>query len=322
MQYRMLGNTDLMIAPIVFGGNVFGWTIDKDQSFKLLDQFIAAGFDTIDTADVYSRWIDGNEGGESESIIGEWMKSRNNRDDVKVITKVGSDVGQGQKDLTKGHILKAVDKSLQRLQTDHIDLYLTHWDDNRTPVEETLGAYEKLIKAGKVRWVGASNLSSDRLQASLDASENSTLPRYEVFQPEYNLYDRQGFEEGVASLCHDNGLGVITYYALANGFLSGKYRSTDDLDKSVRGSRAKKYLNKRGFRILEALDNLAEKHEVSQAGIALAWLINKPIVTAPIVSATKIQHLESFTEAAELNLDRADMASLDEASAYEKVTQK
>lgn len=321
MEYRKLGNTDLTIAPVVFGGNVFGWTIDKNQSFKILDQFIAAGFNAIDTADVYSRWVDGNEGGESESIIGEWMKSRNNRDDVTVITKVGSDVGQGQKDLTEKHILSAVDKSLQRLQTDHIDLYLTHWDDDRTPVEETLGAYEKLIKAGKVRWVGASNLSPKRLQTSLEASENSTLPKYEVFQPEYNLYDRQGFEEGVASLCHDHGLGVITYYSLANGFLSGKYRTDADFDKSVRGGRAKKYMNERGRRILKSLDEQAEKHGVSQAGIALAWLVNKPAVTAPIVSATKIQHLEAFTEATELNLSDDDMKLLDETSAYERVAQ-
>ena len=321
MEYRKLGNTDLTIAPVVFGGNVFGWTIDKDQSFKILDQFIAAGFNAIDTADVYSRWADGNEGGESESIIGEWMKSRDNRDDITVITKVGSDVGQGQKDLTEKHILMAVDKSLQRLQTDHIDLYLTHWDDDRTPVEETLGAYEKLIKAGKVRWVGASNLSPKRLQASLAASENSTLPKYEVFQPEYNLYDREGFEEGVASLCHDHGLGVITYYSLANGFLSGKYRTDADLNKSVRGGRVKKYLNERGLRILNAIDELSEKYGVSQAGIALAWLVNKPAVTAPIVSVTKIQHLEAFTEAAELNISDEDMKLLDDASAYEKVTQ-
>lgn len=321
MEYRKLGNTDLTIAPVVFGGNVFGWTIDKNQSFKILDQFVAAGFNAIDTADVYSRWVDGNEGGESESIIGEWMKSRNNRDDVTVITKVGSDVGQGQKDLTEKHILSAVDKSLQRLQTDHIDLYLTHWDDDRTPVGETLGAYEKLIKAGKVRWVGASNLSPKRLQASLEACENSSLPKYEVFQPEYNLYDRQGFEEGVASLCHDHGLGVITYYSLANGFLSGKYRTDADLDKSVRGSRAKKYLNERGLRILNTIDDLSEKYGVSQAGIALAWLVNKSAVTAPIVSATKIQHLEAFTEAAELNLQNDDMKLLDKASAYERVTQ-
>jgi len=321
MEYRKLGNTDLTIAPVVFGGNVFGWTIDKDQSFKILDQFIAAGFNAIDTADVYSRWADGNEGGESESIIGEWMKSRDNRDDITVITKVGSDVGQGQKDLTEKHILTAVDKSLQRLQTDHIDLYLTHWDDDRTPVEETLGAYEKLIKAGKVRWVGASNLSPKRLQASLAASENSTLPKYEVFQPEYNLYDREGFEEGVASLCHDHGLGVITYYSLANGFLSGKYRTDADLNKSVRGGRVKKYLNERGLRILNAIDELSEKYGVSQAGIALAWLVNKPAVTAPIVSVTKIQHLEAFTEAAELNISDEDMKLLDDASAYEKVTQ-
>jgi aryl-alcohol dehydrogenase-like predicted oxidoreductase len=260
--------------------------------------------------------VEGNKGGESESIIGEWMKSRGNRDEMTVITKVGSDVGQGRKDLTESHILSAVDKSLTRLQTDHIDLYLTHWDDDRTPVEETLGAYKKLIEAGKVRWIGASNLSPERLHASLDASKSNDLPRYEVFQPEYNLYDRKGFEHGVGSLCRDNGLGVITYYSLANGFLSGKYRSEKDQNKSVRGSRSLKYMNDRGFRILDALDKLSDKHGVSQAGIALAWLINKPPVTAPIVSATKISHLKSFTEAAELDLDEVDMALLGEASVY------
>lgn len=316
MKKRKLGDTDLAIAPIVFGGNVFGWTINKKQSFEMLDEFAAAGFNAIDTADVYSRWVEGNEGGESESIIGEWMKSRGNREKMTVITKVGSDVGQGRKDLTEKHILDAVDKSLGRLQTDHIDLYLTHWDDDRTPVEETLGAYKKLIDAGKVRWIGASNLSPERLQASLDASKSSDLPKYEVFQPEYNLYDRHGFEKGVGALCRDNGLGVITYYSLANGFLSGKYRSERDQNKSIRGSRSLKYMNDRGFRILGALDKLSDKHGVSQAGIALAWLINKPPVTAPIVSATKISHLESFTEAAALDLSDNDMALLDEASAY------
>lgn len=316
MEYRKLGNTDLKIAPIVFGGNVFGWTIDKKQSFEMLDEFAAAGFNAVDTADVYSRWVEGNKGGESESIIGEWMKSRGNRDKITVITKVGSDVGQGHKDLTESHILSAIDQSLKRLQTDHIDLYLTHWDDDRTPVEETLGAYQKLIKAGKVRWIGASNLSPERLRASLAASENGDLPKYEVFQPEYNLFDRQGFENGVGPLCRNNGLGVITYYSLANGFLSGKYRSEKDQNKSVRGSRALKYMNERGFCILDALDELSDKHGVSQAGIALAWLINKTPVTAPIVSATKISHLKSFTEAAELDLDENDMIRLDKSSAY------
>lgn len=316
MEKRKLGNTDLQTAPIVFGGNVFGWTLDEKQSYQILDDFIGAGFNAIDTADVYSRWVEGNQGGESETIIGKWMKARGNRDDITLITKVGADMGQGHKDLTESYILKAVDKSLQRLQTDHIDLYFTHWDDDRTPVEETLGAYDKLIKAGKVRWIGASNLSPERLKASLDAIKKHKLPRYEVFQPGYNLYDRQGFEEGVATLCKEHGLGVISYYSLASGFLSGKYRSEDDLGQSARGGGVKKYMDERGKNILKALDELAEKHKVSQASLALAWLINKPLITAPIASATSSKHLQAFTEATQLELNHEDMELLEEASSY------
>lgn len=320
MNKRLLGNTDLYTAPIVVGSNVFGWTLDEKASFEILDEVLGAGFNTLDTADVYSRWAEGNSGGESETIIGKWIKERGNREKVNIITKVGSDVGQGHKDLTEAHILKAVDASLQRLQIEQIDLYLTHWDDDKTPVEETLGAYEKLIKAGKVKYIGASNLSPERLTASLEASKKHGLPRYEVFQPEYNLYDRQGFEEGVASICQKEGLGVITYYSLASGFLSGKYRSEDDLNKSQRGGGIKKYLDDRGKSILEVLDNLAEKHSVSQAAIALAWQINKPIVTAPIASATKSKHIRAFIEAVEVMLSAEDMVLLEEASSYtEKV---
>ncbi|WPP53025.1 aldo/keto reductase [Catalinimonas niigatensis] len=316
MERRKLGNTDLQTAPIVFGGNVFGWTLDENQSFQILDDFIGAGFNAIDTADVYSRWVEGNKGGESETIIGKWMKTRGNRDDITLITKVGADMGQGHKDLTESYILKAVDRSLQRLQTDHIDLYFTHWDDDRTPVEETLGAYDKLIKSGKLRWIGASNLSPERLKASLDASKKHKLPRYEVFQPGYNLYDRQGFEEGVATLCKEHGLGVISYYSLASGFLSGKYRSEDDLSQSARGGGVKKYMDERGKNILKALDELAEKHKISQAALALAWLINKPLITAPIASATSSKHLQAFTEATQLELNHEDMELLEEASSY------
>ncbi|MCB9100171.1 MAG: aldo/keto reductase [Anaerolineales bacterium] len=314
MKKRILGNSDLSIAPVVFGGNVLGWTIDEQQSFAILDQFIEAGFNAIDTADVYSRWADGHQGGESETVIGNWLKARGNRDEIVLITKVGSDVGQGHRDLTEKHILQAADKSLQRLQTDHIDLYFTHFDDDKTPVEETLGAYDKLIKAGKVRWIGASNLSPERLQASLAASEANGLPRYEVFQPEYNLYARAGFEQGVAPLCREYGLGVITYFALASGFLSGKYRSEADLGKSIRGGGVKKFLNDRGIRILNALDEMAAKHNATPAGVALAWLINSPLVTAPIASATKVSHLQSFIEAAQMDLSADDITRLDEAS--------
>jgi len=317
MEKRILGNSDLSIAPIVFGGNVLGWTIDEKQSFEILDHFIEAGFNAIDTADVYSRWGDGHQGGESETVIGNWLKARGNRDEIVLITKVGADVGQGHRDITEKHILQAADKSLKRLQTDHIDLYFTHFDDDKTPVEETLGAYEKLIKAGKVRWIGASNLSPERLQASMIASELNGLPRYEVFQPESNLYNRQGFEQGVAPLCQEYGLGVISYFALASGFLSGKYRSEADLSKSIRGGGVKKFLNDRGHRILNALDETAAKHQATPAGVAMAWLINSPLVTAPIASATKAHHLQSFIEAVQIDLSVDDIAKLDEASKYD-----
>lgn len=316
MKTKQLGNTDLKTAPIVFGGNVFGWTLDEKKSFEILDEFIDLGFNTIDTADVYSRWVEGNSGGESETIIGKWMKDRQTRNKINLITKVGSDVGQGQKDLSEKHILKAVEDSLSRLKTDRIDLYLTHWDDDRTPVEETLGAYQKLIDAGKVRYIGASNLSVDRLQQSLHAHKNEGLPRYEVFQPEYNLFARQGFEEGMAELCKSEGLGVITYFSLASGFLTGKYRNEEDLNKSLRGEGMYQYLNNRGIKILEALDDIAATYNVSQAGVALAWLIHKDTVTAPIASATKSRHLKAFVEASNLVLTPTDMEQLEAASAY------
>ncbi|SFH29879.1 aldo/keto reductase [Pontibacter chinhatensis] len=316
MNKRKLGNTSLQTSPIVVGANVFGWTLNEKESFAILDEAFEAGFNTIDTADAYSRWAEGNKGGESETIIGQWMKERGNRDQVVVITKVGSDMGQGHKDISEKYILKAAEDSLRRLQTDHIDLYFTHWDDDKTPVEETLGAYQKLIQAGKVRYIGASNLSPERLRASLKASQEHGLPRYEVFEPGYNLYDRQEYEQGVAPICQEEGLGVINYYALASGFLSGKYRQEEDLNKSVRGGGIKKYLDARGQRILAALDSLSEKHAVSQASIALAWLMHNPLVTAPIASATKSKHVQAFTEATQVVLRSEDMELLDNASAY------
>jgi aryl-alcohol dehydrogenase-like predicted oxidoreductase len=315
MEKRKLGNTDLYTAPVVLGGNVFGWTIDGNQSFAVLDEFTGRGFNAVDTADVYSRWARGNEGGESETIIGKWMKKRGNRDDILLISKAGFDMGEG-KNIGRDYILRQADASLKRLQTDRIDLYFTHLDDDVTPVEETLSAHEELIKAGKARWIGASNLSPERLGDSLEASAANGLPRYEVFQPEYNLYDRQGFEEGVGPVCKEHGLGVIVYFALAKGFLTGKYRSESDLGKSVRGKGIKDYLGERGMRILGALDETSEKHGVSQAAVSLAWLMAKPPVTAPIASATKAAHLKSFAEAAALRLDAEDMSRLDEASAY------
>ncbi len=315
MTLKKLGNTNLEIAPIVIGANVFGWTVDEKTSFQLLDRVVELGFNTIDTADMYSRWAPGNEGGESETIIGKWMKSRKNRDQVNIITKVGSDVGQGRRDISEAYILKAVEKSLRRLQIEQIDLYFTHFDDERTPVEETLGAYEKLIKAGKVRYVGASNLSPQRLQASLDASARHGLPKYQVFQPEYNLYNRKGFEDRVGPICQKENLGVISYFSLASGFLTGKYRNKNDFDKSVRGGGMGKFLDERGLRILKALDQVSEKHEASQAAVALAWLIHSDLVTAPIASATKISHVDTFAKAATLQLDKADVDQLNAASA-------
>jgi len=284
----------------------------------MLDELYEMGFRTIDTADVYSRWVDGNSGGESETIIGKWMQERGNRDEMTIITKVGSDMGQGGKDLSENYILQAAEQSLDRLQISRIDLYLTHWGDPSTPVEETLGAYQQLIEAGKIRYIGASNLSPDRLQASLEAAQKQGLPRYEVFQPEYNLYARKGFEEGVKTICEDKNMGVITYFSLASGFLTGKYRDKNDLSGRARGSSVEQYLDERGFRILEALDETAEKYDCSQASVALAWLINKSEVTAPIASATKPEHLQAFRKAVALNFEDEDMKQLDRASAYKK----
>jgi len=316
MKQRRLGNSDLYIAPLVLGGNVFGWTLDEQHSFAILDSFVEKGFNAIDTADSYSRWAPGNKGGESETIIGKWMKARRNRERIMLITKVGSDMGQGHKDISKQYILQEVEQSLQRLQVDYIDLYFTHWDDNKTPVEESLSAYDKLIRAGKVRWIGASNLSPERLQASLDASKSKGLPKYQVFQPEYNLYDRQVFEQGVGPICKQDNIGVICYYSLASGFLSGKYRNENDLGKSVRGGGVKKYLNERGMKILNALDAVSARHNTTQSAVALAWLMHKPGITAPIASATKENHVQSFADAAALQLDDTDMQQLDDASAY------
>lgn len=315
MEKKILGKTDLNIAPIVFGGNVFGWTIDEQKSFEILDQFIENGFNFIDTADVYSRWVPGNKGGESETIIGNWLKNSNKRQEVVIATKVGSDMGNG-KSLKKDYIINQVEHSLSRLQTDYIDLYFSHFDDETTPVEETLNAYETLIKAGKIRWIGASNFSADRLKESLLFSANNNLPRYEVYQPGYNLYDREEFEQEQEKICLDHGLGVITYYSLASGFLTGKYRSEDDLNKSQRGGGVKKFLNERGFRILDALDKVAEKHGVAQASVALGWLINHPSISAPIASVTDLSQLKSFTEASNLKLSPEDISLLDKASSY------
>jgi aryl-alcohol dehydrogenase-like predicted oxidoreductase len=314
MQTRRLGRTDLSIAPLVLGGNVFGWTADKKTSFDVLDRFAAAGLNAIDTADVYSAWARGNSGGESETIIGEWMKARGNRGRIIVITKVGSPMGKGKEGLSARYIAEAVEASLKRLQIDAIDLYLSHWPDMATPVDETLGAYQRLIKEGKIRWCGASNLSAKLLDAALAAAKAKGLPRYEVLQPEYNLADRHEFEGGLADLCQREQIGVITYFSLAKGFLSGKYRNEADLSKSARGEGVKAYLNPRGFRIVDALEAVAAGHKAKPAEVALAWIMARPGVTAPIASATSLEQLDSLVRATQLALTPADMDALTTAS--------
>jgi aryl-alcohol dehydrogenase-like predicted oxidoreductase len=315
MQLRRLGHTDLNIAPMVLGGNVFGWTADKATSFAVLDRFAAGGGNAIDTADQYSAWVEGNSGGESETIIGEWMEARGNRARMIVITKVGSPMGKGKEGLSPRYIDEAVDASLRRLKTDVIDLYLSHWPDMATPIADTLGAYQRLIEKGKIRWCGASNLTVALLEQAIAAAKARGGPRYEVLQPEYNLADRRGFEAGVADLSRREEIGVITYFSLAKGFLSGKYRSEADLAKSQRGSGVKSYLNPRGYRILEALDAVAARLKAKPAEVALAWIIAKPTVAAPIASATSVQQADNLIRATELSLSEADVAALDNASA-------
>jgi aryl-alcohol dehydrogenase-like predicted oxidoreductase len=315
MQMRKLGRTDLSVAPLVLGGNVFGWTADKKASFAVLDAFAGAGLNAIDTADAYSTWVPGNEGGESETIIGEWMKARGNRSRVIVITKVGSPMGKGKEGLKARYIEEAAEASLRRLQTDVIDLYLAHWPDMATPLEETLGAFQRLIEKGKIRWCGGSNLTVALLEGALAAAKARGGPRYEVLQPEYNLADRQGFESGLAELCEREQIGVITYFSLAKGFLSGKYRSEADLAQSARGGGVKPYLEPRGFRILDALDKVAGRHKAKPAEVALAWVMARPGVTAPIASATSVEQVASLVRATALALTPADMTALDKASA-------
>lgn len=313
MKKRNIKNTDLSIAPINFGGNVFGWTLDEQQSFDILDQFADAGFNFIDTADTYSWWVNG-KGGQSEEIIGKWMKSRSNRKDLVIATKVGSETKEHGYDISKKHILKSVDESLQRLQTDHIDIYYTHFDDHKTPVEETLSAYDEIIKAGKVRYIAASNLSPERLKESFDVSEKHNLPKYVALQPHYNLMERDGFEKNYAPLAEQYGLGVFSYWSLAAGFLTGKYRDESDLAKSARGEGVRKYLNPKGLEVIKALDEISKKHETTQGATALAWLLSNPLITAPIVSATSTSQLETLFKAPTLNLDHDDIALLNKAS--------
>ena len=311
MERRDAGKSGLSFMPLVFGGNVFGWTIDEAQSFRVLDAFVDHGFDAIDTADVYSSWKPGNKGGESETIIGAWLRARPGmRQRVKIFTKVGSDLGQpGQKGLSSGWIAEATENSLKRLGVESIDLYFSHWPDAEARHEDTLGAYDRLLKAGKIKAIGASNYDAALLGAALKAA-GSSLPRYQVIQPEYNLYDRGEFEGPLRDLCLTEGIGVVTYFSLASGFLSGKYRSKADLDKSARGDAVEKYLDAKGLRILDTLDEVASAHRAKPAEVALAWVMAQPGITAPIASATSVEQVASFARAADLSLSSDELAAL------------
>ena len=315
MDTRFLGRSGLQVSRICLGGNVFGWTVDERASFRLLDAWVDAGMNFVDTADVYSRWVPGHAGGESETIIGRWLKASGKRNRIVLATKVGKPMGDDDQGLSKAYIRRAVEASLRRLQTDVIDLYQSHDDDAATPLEETLGAYAALIKEGKVRAIGASNYTADRLALALDTSERLGLPRYESLQPLYNLVERAGYEEALEPLCVARNVGVINYYALASGFLTGKYRSSADLGKSVRGSGVAKYLEPRGLAVLGALDAVAETVGATPAQVALAWQIARPSITAPIASATNERQLAELVAAARLRLDAPSIALLDRVSA-------
>lgn len=316
MEKRQIGASGIQVYPFCFGGNVFGWTIDEQQSFKILDAFVDVGFDFIDTADVYSAWAPGNKGGESETIIGNWLKKSGKRGKIVIATKVGKSMGAGKKGLSKKYITEAVDASLRRLQTDYIDLYQSHDDDKETPLAETLEAFTDLIKQGKVRAIGASNYNGIRLKEALQVSNDNGLAAYQCLQPEYNLYERAYYEHDLEPLCRERNVGVITYYSLASGFLTGKYRSENDLSKSSRGQGVKKYLNPRGYKILAALDKVASTHNTTQAAVALAWVMARPGITAPIASATTVQQLHQLTAAANINLDSESITLLNKSSSY------
>lgn len=316
MNLRPLGRSSISVAPLAFGGNVFGWSADEQRSFELLDAFVDAGFNLIDTADVYSAWVPGNRGGESETIIGKWLKQSGKRNRVVLATKVGKPMGEGKVGLAPKYIREAVEASLKRLQTDYIDLYQSHDDDANTPLEETLGAFDELIKEGKVRAIGASNYTAPRLAEALDVSERLGIARYESLQPLYNLYDRAVFEDELEPLCIKREVGVINFYALAAGFLTGKYRTEADASKSARGANTtRKYLNERGLRILDALDKVAQQYNAKPGQVAIAWQIARPGVTAPIASATSISQLEELVVATQLKLDAGTIEMLDRASA-------
>ncbi|AEI38011.1 aldo/keto reductase [Zymomonas mobilis] len=317
MEQRLLGKTGFKIAPVVLGGNVFGWTIDEKRSFEILDAWVDAGFNAVDTADIYSAWVNGNKGGESETIIGHWLQTRpDKRDKILIFTKGGGDFGDNKrKGLAAGYIRLAVEASLKRLNIEAIDLYQSHFPDESVSDEETLGAYKDLMKEGKIKAIGASNFNAEQLAHALKISEEKGLPAYQTLQPEYNLYDRDSYDGALRELCIKKGLGVITYFSLASGFLSGKYHSKADLDKSPRGKGIEKYLTERGMHIIAALEKTAQKHNAKPAEVALAWLIARDGVTAPIASATNLQQLQSLQKAATLKLNASDIMLLDKASA-------
>ena len=315
MEHRSLGRSGLTVPPIVFGGNVFGWTLDKAASHRILDQLVEVGLTAIDTADMYSAWAPGNQGGESESIIGDWLAARGNRSRVTIFTKVGMKMGNGREGLSPAWIREEVDASLKRLRTDVIDLYQAHKDDPETPLEDTLGTFAELVQAGKVRAIGASNYTAPRLRQALETSARLGLPRYESLQPHYNLMERAGFEAELGPLCQEQGLGVVNYYALASGFLSGKYRSEADFGKSARGGGMAKYLTPRGKAVLGALDAVAGELSATPAQVALAWLRAKPAITAPIASATSAAQVDDLVKAAKLVRPAEAVAKLDAASA-------
>lgn len=312
---RKIGKSDLHIVPFVLGGNVFGWTADEKASFEILDTYVDAGFDCIDTADVYSAWVDGNKGGESETIIGNWLKRSGKRDKIVLCTKVGAKIDDSHKGLSRAYIISEVEESLRRLQTDHIDLYFTHYDDNDTPVSETLDAYNQLVREGKIRYIGASNVSPARIHESLEVSKDNWFPEYVCLQPEYNMYDRRTYEENYEPLAAKYGLGVISYYSLASGFLTGKYESVTDLTSSQRGGTVEQYLNDRGMRIVDALKVIAGNYKATPAQIALAWLLARPSVTAPIASVSKPSQLD-ILKCVDIDLSAADIEKLTEMSRY------
>ncbi|MDC0612100.1 aldo/keto reductase [Vibrio sp.] len=314
MNRRRLGNSAIEIAPLVFGGNVFGWTADEQQSFKLLDALVDLDINMVDTADVYSAWAPDNNGGESETVIGQWIKKSGKRDKIVIATKVGMELPNGNKGLSKDYIIRSAEASLKRLNTDHIDLYYAHKDDESVPLEETLSAFEQLIKDGKVGAIASSNYSAERLQEALDVSRANNLPSFIAHQPEYNLFDRKGYEGALEEVCKSNELGVVTYFSLASGYLSGKYRSLDDVKNSKRNDFVQKYMTSRGEKILQALEQVAANHNVPMASAALAWIIHRPSVTAPIASSTSIDQLNELAQAAELSLSNEEMNLLNTAS--------